>query len=50
MQIFWARMGIASPQTWGEAIQLSNFLWHQIGTFLLLSLVDDPAWLAWAFC
>jgi hypothetical protein len=50
MKVFLARAGIAKPQTWGEAVQFSSFMWYQTGMFLMLNLAEDPAWLAWGFC
>nr|WP_165830836.1 hypothetical protein [uncultured Albidiferax sp.] len=44
------RTGIAWPPTWSEALLLGEYLSYRVGAYLLLNVVEDPAWLAWAFC
>lgn len=45
-----SRAGIAWPPTWADALQLGEFLSYRVGVYLVLNVVEDPAWLAWAFC
>lgn len=44
------RAGIAWPTTWAEALPLGEYLSYRVGAYLLLNVVEDPAWLAWALC
>jgi hypothetical protein len=38
------------PSTWPEHILPLQVRWYQISTYVALTLVDDPAWLALVFC
>ncbi len=42
--------GITRPSDWRDAIGQTRFVSYQLGAYLLLNVVEDPAWLAWAFC
>lgn len=44
------RAGIAWPSSWADAAQLGEYLSYRVGVYLVLNVVEDPAWLAWAFC
>jgi hypothetical protein len=35
---------------WREFAPRLEFLTYRIGSYLLLSFIDDPAWLAFMFC
>ena len=50
MSVLLLRAGIAWPPTWGDALLLGEYLSYRVGAYLLLNVVEDPAWLAWAFC
>ena len=44
------RAGLAWPATWADAVALVEYLSYRVGTYVVLNVVEDPAWLAWAFC
>ncbi len=44
------RAGIAWPPTWADALPLVEYLAYRVGVYLVLNVVEDPAWLAWALC
>lgn len=36
--------------TWAEKIELLEFWFYRMGGFVVLNVLDDPAWLALMFC
>ena len=38
------------PQTWSEKSLVAQFWTYRLAAYLLLNVVDDPAWLALVFC
>jgi hypothetical protein len=45
-----AHAGVTRPRDWRDALRQARYASYQLGTYLLLNVVEDPAWLAWAFC
>lgn len=39
-------MSLISPEVW----QLGELWFYRVGGFVLLNVIDDPAWLALMFC
>ncbi|WP_394787871.1 hypothetical protein [Rhodoferax sp.] len=50
MKVLLSRAGIEWPADLGAAMVLGEYLSYRVGAYLLLNVVEDPAWLAWAFC
>ena len=40
----------SGPRTWSEKSLLAKFWTYRLAAYLLLNVVDDPAWLALVFC
>lgn len=38
------------PRTWSEKSLVAQFWTYRLAAYLLLNVVDDPAWLALVFC
>ncbi len=49
MKVLLQRAGIGWPPTWADALLLGEYLSYRVGAYLLLNVVEDPAWLAWGF-
>jgi hypothetical protein len=45
-----AHAGLTRPRGWRDAIRQTRYVSYQLGAYLLLNVVEDPAWLAWALC
>lgn len=50
MRLVLYKAGIVWPPAWPEAMALGEYLSYRVVAYMLLNVVEDPAWLAWAFC
>ena len=50
MSMLLQRAGLVWPARAPERWALAHYLSYRVGIYLVLNVVEDPAWLAWAFC